>query len=327
MFTTSQTRVNTWRLCRRKFWYSFVLRIKRRVKARPLKFGGIVHKMLEEQAAGGDMFKTLDTIAEQQQHLFIEERETYGNMVQDIRYIMRAYVGYWPDKLKMVKVNGRLVEHDFKFPITPDLVVQGRIDGFAHSKKMNWLLEHKTHGTFPNADHRWRNLQSSVYIPIAEGLGWCKKIEGTLWNYVRSKPPTRPQLKKNGQLSERQIDTLPEVIRDVVSEHKLSIKHYQGLLAQQTDNLSTWFERVYTPRNQTTVKLLWEDFITTSQEMMDLHHKRKERNIGKHCDWCEFEPLCRAKLTASDYDFVMEREFIEKPEGDYDEESTDSTSQ
>jgi hypothetical protein len=80
---------------------------------------------------------------------------------------------------------------------------------------MNWLLEHKNHKSFPNADHRWRNLQSSVYIRFIEMMGWWK-VEGTLWDYIRSKPPTRPQILKSGGVSSRDLDSLPQVVIDTI---------------------------------------------------------------------------------------------------------------
>ena len=39
-------------------------------------------------------------------------------------------------------------------------------------------------------------------------------------------------------------------------------------------------------------------------------------NIERHCSWCDYEPLCRARLQGNDFDFIKERQY-EIDKGDH----------
>jgi hypothetical protein len=159
MFKVSQSKVSTWRKCQRAYQYRYEDKLAKRSKPRPLQFGGIVHSMAEADAANKDPMKVLDQIAKEKRQLFLEEREMYGDLVNDVRYVMDAYFNFWKDEpLVYLKKNGRLAEHPFEIEIAPGIVCKGKIDGVVRAKKMTWLAEHKSHKTFPNIDHRWRNL-------------------------------------------------------------------------------------------------------------------------------------------------------------------------
>lgn len=310
MFKVSQSKINTARKCLQAYYYKYQLKLGRRAKARPLQFGSMMHELIEEHIEGGDPFKLLAQIAKDNKRLFIEEREAYGDIVKDAGYVMQGYLEYWKDDpIVYLARDRRKTEHEFTLELTPDILVTGKIDAVAKAKKMNWLVEHKNHKTFPNADHRWRNLQSAVYIRFIEMLGWWE-LEGTLWDYLRSKPPTHPQLLKSGELSSRELDSLPQVVLDTIKEHKLNPKNYKDLIDAQTARMPTWYERIFTPTKKDVVDMLVRDFTISAIQLRDTNFdKPMPRNIGKHCDWCDFEPLCRAALQGSDEEYIREREY------------------
>jgi len=321
----SQSKVNIWRKCQRAYEYKHDEKIERRAKPRPLKFGGIVHRMLDADARGDDPFDELHMIAVENARTFREEVEAYGDIVRDIHYIMQAYFDYYRrEPLVYVQHGDQYSEHPFELEIAPDIIAKGRIDGVARAKKMNWLLEHKTHKNFPNTDHRWRNLQSAVYIRISQMLGWWPNIEGTLWNYIRSKPPTRPLILKDGSVSTRALDSLPQVVIDTLEEHNISSS--AKIVDEQRAKLSSWFQRVHTPIKKPVIDALFRDFIATARQMSDAADERnRPRSIGRHCEWCEFEPLCRAELQGSDVDFIKEHEYVRSSYEDEKPEERDAT--
>jgi hypothetical protein len=311
MFRVSQSKINTGRRCLQAFKYKYHDRLRRKAKARPLQFGSIMHELIEVHVEGKDPFKKLDEIAKQNVRLFREEREAYGEIVADAGYIMRGYLEHWKkDPLVMLPHDGKKAEIEFEIELTTDIVATGKLDGVAKSRKMNWLVEHKNNKQFPDADHRWRNLQSAVYIRFIEMLGWWS-LEGTLWDYIRSKPPTRPELLKSGKLSEKRLDSLPQVVIDTIKKHKLNPRDYKDLIDSQTLNMSTWYQRVYTPTKKAVVDNLVRDFTLSARHLRDTNFdKPVPRSIDKHCTWCEFEPLCRAALQGSDEDYVKEHEYV-----------------
>lgn len=320
MFYTSQSKVNNWRQCRRLFHFRYRQHLKPKVKARPLQFGSIIHTMMEASAEGKDEFVVLKEIAVANRKLFEREREQYGRIVEDITYIMRAYKTYWKNKpLTLIPFKDKKAEHSFEVEVTRNITMKGKIDGLVKAQGFRWLLEHKSHKNFPNDNHRWRNIQSAVYLRIIDMLG-LSNFQGTLWNYVRSKEPTRPQLLQSGKLSERSLDSLPETVIDTIKSRGLEPAHYRDLIKNQEDNLHTWFQRVYTPVKPAVVKTVFAEFIETSREMSDYYdkhpHTAPPRTIARHCDWCAFEPLCRAELQGNDVDFLLSHEYI-VDESDY----------
>ena len=324
-FNVSQSKVQQWRRCRLQFHYANIRQLAPKVKERPLYFGTIVHKMLDAIAHGKDDRAVLAQIAHQDQKLFAAEQEKYNSMIEGIAFTMRAYKKFWSDQpLHYVTINERKAELPFEVPIDDGIVCKGTMDGIVQHKKMHWLLENKTHREFPTDDHRWANLQGAVYVTVAGLLGWptakVKQLQGVCWNYIRSKEPSRPKLLKTGGLSSpATCDTLPEVVLDVLDEHKLDPAKFQDYIAVHESNLPTWFQRVFQPVQLDIVKKLWDDFLVTAREMADYYSrtdKQPPRTIDLHCRWCPFEKLCRAELQGSEVEWVIETEYVVK-EGEY----------
>lgn len=310
LYKVSQSKVNTYRLCRAKFDYKEQQLLRRKAKSRPLTFGGIIHSMVEEHAEGRDAFKKLEQLAKTNERLFKEEREMYGEIVADTTYIMDAYFEYWrKDPIKFMKIDGKKTEQLIVTELVDGILFKGKMDGAAEYKKLKLLVEHKSHKNIPNDDHRWRNVQSNIYIPMIE-RAFGVRLEGTLWDYVRSKPPTRPQILKDGSLSSRALDSLPQVVVDVIKENKLKTADYKKLIKEQEDNQKNWFQRTVTPVKPKVMKNIVDDFITTAREMADSVPIKPVRSIGLHCSWCDYEPLCRARFQGNDEDFIKEREYV-----------------
>ena len=312
LFKVSQSKVEGWRTCRQKFWYQHIMHIERRRKPRPLTFGTIMHQMKEAAANGKDPYQVLKDIDPLQIEMFEEEREYYGNIVQDITYIYNAYVDFWEGKeLVYLKHRGRRAE--FPFEVEHDgFAIKGTIDAITEFRNYAWLTEHKNHKDIPNSDQRWRNVQSAVYLRVIDMLGWWKNVQGTCWDYIRTKPPTRPKILKSGEVSERSLDSLPEVVIDTIEAAGRNIKNYSQMIDAQQTNMHNWFQRIYTPIKKQIVNNVWDDFLDTARDMRRAKLSRQQvRTIGRHCGWCQFEPLCRAELQGLDVEAILEYEYTE----------------
>lgn len=319
LFNVSRSKIVMWRKCRRAYHYKLVEFLRRRRKSRPLQFGSIVHKMLEVYANGDDPFEVLDKIADQHGPMFAAEREEYGDIITDIRCIMQEYFDYWDDDhkgIRYVRMRGRSSEHLFEVD-HKDIRIKGKIDAIATTKGMRWLVEHKTFGSLPNEDHRWRNIQGAVYIKVMQLMGW-KPVDGVLWDYIKSRSPARPELLKSGKMSERRINSLPSRVIETLKQHSLNPKEFSTLILSAEHNRRDYFQRIFNPTKQHVVDALWKEFLDTANEMQELHGKSNTMNIERHCDWCEYEPICRAELQGLDVDYVKEKEYY-VTEDDYEE--------
>ena len=307
----SQSKAKLWRKCRQAYHYKYIMGLRKKVKARPLQFGSIVHRMIEAHANGDDPFEELNNTGIENQKLFEAERELYGDIIQDIRFIMTDYFKYWKSQdLIYHRVGGKNAEHQFDVEIAPGIIFTGKIDAFAKKpkSKLKWLVEHKTFKRKPSEDHRWKSIQSAVYLRVVEMLGWVK-LDGTCWDYIGSKPPSTPEILKNGQLSRKKISTLPSVVDAFLTANNLSFDHYKEFRALTEESQSNYFDRVFTPISKPVVDEIFKDFVATAQEIQELGEKSSLKSIDLHCDYCEYESLCRAKLNNLDFDFVKEREY------------------
>ena len=309
-FRVSQSKVKTWRRCHYAYHLRYVERLRKKAKSRPLQFGTIIHQMLEADAEGDDPFAVLPRVLKEQGKLFAAEREMYGDILEDIRQIMSAYFDYWPEKdLKFERRDGKSGEHEFNIELFPGVIWNGKIDAIGRTpNKLRWLVENKTFNRKPSDDDRWRNLQSCTYIRANDMLGW-PNADGMCWNYIGSKVPAKPGLLKDGAMSEKNIVTLPITVRETIKELGLKEKDHKGFIKRSEEHLSSWFQRIHTPVNTSVVDSVFEDFKFSILEMIDGHEKCKDKNIEKHCGWCDYNALCRAELEGNDVDYLKQKDY------------------
>jgi hypothetical protein len=255
----------------------------------------------------------------------------YGDIVADIELIFREYQGFWPDdSLTYLRREKRSSEWKFELPIEDGLIIEGRVDTVVKTKKtkkMNWLTEHKTFSKYPNEEERWKSVQSTVYGRAIELLGWWT-IDGTLWNYIKSKSPTTPQILKDGTMSVRQLDTLPSRVLAFLQSQGLNPKDkkYREFLAAAEANRANYFIRRFNPTKKNVVDKIWDDALATAREIKDEAEKpnpSRVRNIGRHCDWCDFRDLCAIEITGGDVDFLKSREYTVQEEAPLFDEDAD----
>jgi hypothetical protein len=290
--------------------------LKKKVVKRPFTFGGIVHELIEEYANNRDPFKKLDAIQAEKGKMFEAEFELYGDIIEDVRSIMTEYFEYWgDDSLMYLRRGNRYAEHEFNIEIADGIIFNGKIDAIAKTpNKLLWIVEHKTFKRMPENDERWRNIQSAVYLKALQitGLG---EADGMCWDYIHSGSPEVPKILKSGKLSEAKLNTLPSVIRRYAEEQGYDPNFSKKLIDAAQQNIPNYFMRVFTPINQNIVESVYKDFIDSAQELIENHGKKKVKNIGMHCKWCDYEPICRAELTGSDVDMIIKGQYkIEKRE-------------
>lgn len=265
--------------------------------------------MIEAHAEGDDPFEVLDNINLRDQKLFKAEREMYGDIIEDIRCIMTEYFIHWKsDRMFYVGIKGKRAEHEFEVPITNRVILTGKIDGIVKRDGLRLLAEHKSFNQMPSTDDQWRNLQSAAYIRVNDMMGW-PELDGTLWDYIHSKSPTRPQLLKNGTIGKKAINTLPSRVIEVLKEHKLKERDYQSLIASAERNRTYYFKRITTPIKPQVVDAVFNDLVSTAREMESRHGECRERNIDRHCTYCDYEPICRAALQGLDVSYVKQKEY------------------
>ena len=317
IFKVSQSKVKTWRRCHQAYQFKYVEELRRKKKSRPLQFGSMIHSALERHFNGDEFTEYFDELRRdvEAMRLFQLERDEFGNILEDCEDIMADYVEYWKYYgLRPIRRKGRGAEHEFEIELLPDVVWEGKIDFIAKTKgKLKVLGEHKTYTRKPNDDDRWRDLQSATYFRAIDILGW-PTLDACLWDYIKSKPPAIPGVLKDGSISTKKIDTLPSTIDRVIASSPTSAgntkpENLRALRSMAEKSRNEYFHRVITPVNSNVVDKVFEDFVSTVVDLVENHGKKQDMNIDKHCSWCDYESICRARLQGMDVDYVKQREY------------------
>ena len=329
IFQVSQSKIKKWINCRKAYHYQYVEGLKKRIKARPLTFGIIFHEMLDAVANGRDPIEVLTKYDPAQLKTFREEKEIYGEIIEDATYIMEAYADYYRDEeLTYIKYNGQYAEHWFSVMLTDDIRLVAKMDAFTHTPNgLRWLTENKTGAQIPDEDSRWRDLQTAVYVRICESLD-LEPFDGLMWNYIVSKPPTRPSQNKDGTISGAHISTLPNVVEAVFEELGVVPRtdpKAKKIIREAEENVPKYFKRVYSTVNRAVVDNLFEDFVSYAEEARDGHGIKQQRNIGRHCSWCDFEAICRTELQDNNSDSVKRRDYVRKDRSKEEAHNLDRT--
>jgi len=306
-FKVRQSTLKTWRKCRRAAHHKLVEFLRPKTLRRPLKFGTLMHNLIEARAhkiSPKKYFKSLD----QSELDGYDDQEEYGDIISNASDIMHHYNQRWKDDgLRTCKgPSGGIAEHKFEMPLAKGIILTGKIDMVVRSEdRRRWMTEHKTYSKEWSEEDRWRNVQSSLYINAWTTLTG-KRLDGVLWDYIYSKPPSVPKLTQKGKISQAAIVTLPITVSRFIAANKLTSKD-EGVdspIAAGEEGAERYFERVFVPRNLRVEKIVLNDAISTAKEMQRKLGKSKERTIDFHCNMCEFKKLCNAALTGGDVGFV-----------------------
>lgn len=314
--TISQSKANTWNTCKARYGYKYDSKLRRRRVSRPLNFGSAVHKVIEDEASGvKDLEASLKEWGSEQiekNQYFVEEKQMFLETVDEAWTVMKEYHDFWPkNHLRYLKVNDKKAEHHIDWdPPGEDFTITGFIDAYAKSQNgLKWLVEHKSGKMMMSEEDRWRSIQSALYITVGRELGH-PEVEGIVWDMVKSKMPAKPQLLKNGTFSLKLIDSVPSVVYKTIQSAGQDPNDYPTLLATAEKTRSNWFQRIFQPVTENVRSHLYGELVGTARDILENGHKEKRMTIGRHCSWCDFEPLCRAKMTGDDVDYVIEREYI-----------------
>jgi hypothetical protein len=242
--------------------------------------------------------------------MFLEEREFYGPLPEQVERMVRGYFYHYKDDEDWEVLH---VEKEFVAPMgntdgdlftfKPDLVVREKSTGLIG------CVDHKTTKSIPSAEYRMSDLQSTLYVWGLRQVGI--PIDFFTFNYIRSKDPTVPSINQNGSISRRRIDTdyytLASFLKDYYADSWPDIPKEWKVRLRTLKQNSSFLKRtrITKPEKMTNQMLLELDF--TMQEMEAYHELHNDgtdawvRTLLKSCEWdCDFQDLCLTELMGSD---------------------------
>lgn len=310
----SYSRLKLWGFCNQAHFFRYVEKIEPMVTARPLKFGSHLHALLAADKGAEPVEAVLERVDKEYQAMFVEEREFYGNLPEDLRTVFGGYKKFW--EVEDLYYVYHLVEAELgpvpltkytSLTIRPDRVAQDIRNG------KEFLFETKTGKSIPSEDYRLWDMQTFLYIWGMRELG--HNIDGIIWDHVRSKVPTIPQALKKGGLSQaKNIDTTYDVYYKAILDNGLNPDDYEEFLKSLVGKENKFYRRVKLPVKENMLLPVVEGARRTSLEIYHLGKCTPVKNISRNtCGMCSFRPICEAELLDLDVDYVKETQFRPRP--------------
>lgn len=307
---TSFSKIKTYRRCPRQYHYKYNERLRRKRKALPLVRGTILHEVLEAWKNPG-IIETPNEIFEKYEkefkEFFLEEQEEHGDIPGDMRRIFQGYVREYKDDQLEYESFEEFVATD----LAPNLRFVGYIDNRVRDRNnLRFIMDHKTHKVLPNEEKRFSDIQLVFYVWAFNREHSTSRVDGVLWDYIRTKPPAIPEQLKNGELSQRKnIDTDYHTYMSEIKRLKLDPEPYSEILNQLKNRESSFFRRVFLPSPpKAMIETVVEDMRTTAKMALKLG-SYATRNLTHDCPTCEFYELCHAELRGLDHKFIQKARY------------------
>lgn len=313
----SQSEIKAWRRCQKSHEYKHIQELSRKTSPVALLRGTTLHAMLEANIKGEDWKPALQVYRETYDELWGEERENYPSP-EELESIYTRYQQYYAND--GLDYGGRA-----EVVITAEkdgIGFKGIIDALPDdSEGRRWLSDHKTHKVLPDEHTRFSDIQTVLYYWACRESGM--KVDGILWDYLRTKPPSVPEVLKSGGLSKRaNIDTDYETYLKAINDNGLNPDDYRDILEKVKGN--TFFKRIKLPNPPNDlINSVVDDFFATAREIEEHGDKPRVRNLTRDCKSCSYYQLCSAEVRGLDSSFIKKQMYTVRIDNRYNSLSTD----
>lgn len=303
----SQSRIKTYRRCPKAHDYRYLQGLTRRTSGPQLSRGVTIHEFLDARALGQDPLPLLEKYKKMYNELWEEEQQEYSSPDELWGLYQRYCKKYENDTLNYrnrseieitARYNGRLFK-GFIDKLPEDQM--GRV----------WVCDHKTHKIIPDEAARFSDIQTILYFWAARENG--EKVDGVLWDYIRTKPPTVPELLKKGGLTRRKdLDCDYDTFLKAVRDNNLNPADYQVEL--ERCKTKVFFQRVFLPKpGEELIQQVVTDFFDTAIQIdRSIETGCAPRNMTRECKSCSYYPICSLEVRGMDTDLVRKQMYTLK---------------
>lgn len=316
-FDISHSKIKLARRCLKAYDYKYLQKLAKRVKSRLLIVGTLVHSCIEMYFKEGYYLPAIQEWREGEfTKMFAEEQALHKDVIPLTKHLIRGYISNWKESgYTMI-----WVEKDFRVEIFPGIFLVGKIDGKCkEGKRFTWLVEHKTAKKMPGEEMRINDTQVITYDAVLHLLGE-DPVTGVMWDYLRTKLPTKPEILRSGGLSKSmKIDSTKEVYLREILKHGLDPRGYQDILEHLREKRDQFYRQVKLPISRSMSQTVLDEMVSTAGLLMALTgvweaNPNKPtpftRNLTRDCSWCDYQPLCHAELRGEDTAYMRKHDYI-----------------
>lgn len=342
---TTQSMIKAFRHCPREVLYKFVHRLQPKQLSTPLTRGKWIHALLEVHDKGGDWKLEHKRWSGRFAKLFDEEKDKLGDLPNEIMAIMQGYFWHYGDPVWAEHTDWEVqeVEMTVEAMMPNGHLFRGRVDQLVRNSFGLWVVDHKTHKTLPDWSQRMFDEQSPMYIWACREMGI--PVRGFIWNYLRTKAPSEPQVLLNGSrfragLGDTTYPVYARAVKAAQAEHPEVFlanaedrQKVRDTLAQlkadrwQPDAIPTspFYRRDVLEKTDEVIERVLAGFMRTSDTMHSYDwNEPVERNVLACKGFmCSYQSLSMADLVTGDSSAIARREYqVGDPLSYYEEENT-----
>lgn len=328
---STNSMIKTFRRCPKQAEYKYVRRLKPKLLGRPLRNGTWMHSLFEAHYKGQDWRDAHKLLTDKFSVLFDEEKDAIGDLPRDCARTMRSYLWHYAEDEWKV--------HEVEFTLEVDLpdgsVYRCRLDMLVENQYGLWIVDHKNHKRLPDHNFRIMDVQSALYVWAA--LKNKIPVQGHIWNYIRSKPPTVPKLAYAGttreRLSAKKVETDYPTLLGAIRRYNMDPKTYAPWLKQVRSHryrpgdmqMSPFFRRDVLEKTPGMLKHAATEAFASAVRMHSYHWDKVqaiERVPDRSCGFmCSYTALCMAEFIGGNTSSIMRNFEVGDPMDYYYDES------
>jgi len=324
---STHSMLKTFARCPKQAQYKYAERLKKRVlteRDRPLRRGTWFHELLELYYVGGDWKAHHRMLTAKYSALMDEEKDALGDLPNECLAMMRGYLWHYGANHDDPYHGWRILDTELTLECEwPDGngVYRCRLDLLVEDEYGLWIVDHKSHKTLPTMNVRLLDHASALYIWAARECGL--NVKGFIWNYIRTKAPTKPQLvyvgKPQERLSTKAIDTdyptMVRAIREYGIDHRPYVRQLRALKAQRwqpgVTQTSPFFRREILEKDDRMIARVVAAMMHTRDRAHGYHWdapEEVERVTDRSCGFmCDYVGLCETELLGGNADLLRRK--------------------
>lgn len=333
---TTHSMLKCFNRCPKQAQYKYAERLKKRMltaRDKPLRRGSWFHELLELYYKGENWRGRHRELTAKFGLLMDEEKDDLGDLPNECLDMMRSYLWHYganrDDPFHGWDVLDTELTLECDWP-DGNGIYRCRLDLLQRDEYGLWIVDHKTHKTLPTMSTRLLDHASALYIWAARENGL--NVRGFIWNYIRTKAPTKPQLvdvKRTPRLSTKAIDTDYPTMHRAITEYGLNHADYAAQLRHlksqrwQPDvtQTSPFFRREFLEKDDDMLARVVGAAMHTRDRAHGYHWDDPdtvERVTERSCEWmCDYVRLCETELYGGNAALIRRQQFRKGDPLDY----------